>query len=73
MYVNGMSINAIAKALNIPFSTVYGWIKRAGQRAQTKYLHKLLTLKKQVKVKAISIDEMWTFVGKRKMKYGYGV
>jgi hypothetical protein len=26
---------------------------------------KLLTLKKQGRVKAISIDEMWTFVGKK--------
>jgi len=29
-----MSINAIAKALNIPFSTVYKWIKKAGKRAE---------------------------------------
>ena len=41
MYVNGMSINAIAKTLGVPFSTVYGWIKKARQIAETKYLHKL--------------------------------
>jgi len=58
MFVNGISINAIAKTLNIPFSTVYKWIKKAGIKALKKFLLKLRALKKAGKVKAISIDEM---------------
>ena len=65
MFVNGMSINAIAKTFNIPFSTVYKWIKKAGIKAQKKFLLKLRALKKAGKVKAISIDEMWSFAGKK--------
>jgi len=41
------------------------WIKKAGQKAERKFLRKLLTLKKQGKVKAISIDEAWSFAGKK--------
>ena len=65
MFVNGMSINAIAKTLNIPFSTVYKWIKKAGVKAERRFLLKLRALKKAGKVKAISIDEMWSFAGKK--------
>jgi len=65
LFVHGNSINSIAKVLKIPFPTVQKWIKKAGQRAEKKFLRKLLTLKKQGKVKAISIDEAWSFAGKK--------
>jgi DNA-binding NarL/FixJ family response regulator len=65
LFVNGMSINAIAKALNIPFPTVYKWIKKAGKKAEITFLHKLRALKQRGKVKAISIDEAWSFAGKK--------
>ena len=65
LFVHGNSINSIAKALKIPFPTVQRWIKKAGQKAERKFLRKLLTLKKQGKVKAISIDEAWSFAGRK--------
>ena len=65
LYANGMSINAISKALKIPFATVYRWVKQAGEKIEKLYLLKLQALKKQGKVKAISIDEAWTFVGNK--------
>ena len=36
-----------------------------GQKAERKFLYKLLTLKKERKVKAISTDEAWFFVGRK--------
>jgi len=65
LFVNGMSINAIAKSLNIPYTTVYMWIRKAGKLAKKKYLRRLRKLKEQGKVRAISIDEAWSFVGKK--------
>ena len=65
LFVHGNSINSIAKALDIPFPTVQKWIKKAGQKAERKFLRKLLTLKKEEKVKAISINEVWSFAGKK--------
>jgi transposase-like protein len=52
-----MSINATANALNIPFPTIYKWIKKAGKKAEITFLHKLKALKQRSKVKAINIDE----------------
>ncbi len=60
-----MSINAISKALNIPYMTVWTWINKAGQRADKKVMRELEKLKRQGKVKAISIDEMWSYVVRR--------
>ena len=65
LYINGMSINAISKVLNIPYMTVWTWINKAGQRADKKVMRELERLKKQGKVKAISIDEMWSYVGRK--------
>ncbi len=65
LFVHGHSINSIAKAFEIPFPTVQNWIKKADQRVEKKFLRKLLTLKKQGKVKAISINEAWSFAGKK--------
>ena len=48
---------------------VQKWIKKAGQKAERKFLRKLLTLKKQGKVKAISIDETWSLVGKKENEF----
>lgn len=64
-FVNGMSISAIAKSLEIPYTTVYMWIQRAGRLAKEKYLRKLKKLKEREEVRAISIDEAWSFVGKK--------
>lgn len=65
MYVNGMSANKISKVLGIPYMTVLGWIHKAGEIADKKVKRRLKQLKKQGKVKAISIDEMWSFVGNK--------
>ena len=45
-----------------PFLLVQKWIKKADQKAERKFLCKLLTLKKQGKVKAISINEAWSVI-----------
>jgi len=39
-------------------------LKKVGQKVERKFLRKLLNLKKEGKVKAISIDEAWSFAGK---------
>ena len=65
LYINGMSINAISKVLNIPYMTVWTWINKAGQRADKKVIRELEKLKRQGKVKAISIDEMWSYIGSK--------
>ena len=66
LYINGMSINAISKVLNIPYMTVWRWINKAGQKADKKVMMELERLKRLGKVKAISIDEMWSYVGKKR-------
>jgi len=63
LYLNGMSINAISKVLQIPYMTVWTWINKEGQKADKKVMRELERLKRQGKVKAISIDEMWSYVG----------
>ena len=63
LYLNGMSINAISKVLRIPYMTVWTWINKEGQKADKKVMRELERLKRLGKVKAISIDEMWSYVG----------
>ena len=65
LYMNGMSIRAIAKVLNAPYMTVWTWIKKEGEKADKKVKRKLEKLRNQGEEKAISIDEMWSYVGKK--------
>ena len=65
MFVNGISINAIAKTLNITFPQSISGLKKTGIKAEKKFLLKPRALKKAGKVKAINIDEMWSFAGKK--------
>jgi len=55
----------LTPSLKLLIFPVQKWIKKAGQKAERKFFRKLLTLKKQGKVKAISIDEAWSFAGKK--------
>ncbi|RUM28636.1 MAG: hypothetical protein DSY32_04095, partial [Aquifex sp.] len=55
--------NASKKHRPIPYMTVWTWINKEGQKADKKVMRELERLKRQGKVKTISIDEMWSYVG----------
>ena len=64
LYINGMSINAISKVLNIPYMTVWRWVNKAGQRADKRIMRELEKLKRQGKVKSISIERKYRRVNR---------
>jgi len=41
LYLNGMSINAIFRVLQIPYMTVWTWINKEGQKADKKVMREL--------------------------------
>lgn len=65
LFCEGMNIKAISRRLNIPYKTVHNWIKGAGKRAQEKMRRELERLKREGRVKKISIDEMQGYVGNK--------
>ena len=60
--MQSMSQKIYYKVLRIPYMTVWTWINKEGQKADKKVMSELERLKRQGKVKAISIDEMWGYV-----------
>ena len=69
MLAEGMSISAVSRVLGIPEGTISCWLYREGKRLLELNEKKLKEMKRKAGfegVEAISVDEMWSYVGARK-------
>lgn len=65
MYVNGMGFRAIERVTDIHHTTIINWVKQVGQLLPDAY--------DPEKVPQVGeLDELETFVGKKKTRYGCG-
>ena len=70
MYVEGVSVSVISRTLRVKGGTVYSWLKKA--RTARTVLRDARKRRSQgrrsqrQRVKVISFDEMWTYVGSRR-------
>jgi len=58
MYLEGLGFRAIGRLLKVSHTAVFGWIKQAGKNAELPV--------EEVPVDVVEIDEMHTYVGKKK-------
>jgi transposase-like protein len=65
MYLEGMGFRAIGRVLKISYGTVYQWIRKWG-----KYLE---LPKRNESIKVVELDELHTYVGRKKTTDGYGL
>ena len=63
MYTEGMGYSAISRVLGVKPETIYSWVKKLFNL----WLRwkRSARLQRQVGVKVISLDEMWTYAGAR--------
>ncbi len=61
LYLEGLGFRAIGRLLNFSYATVYNWIKSFGEQ--------LKNLKSENKIKDVEIDEMHTYVSRKKTIY----
>jgi transposase-like protein len=64
MIVKGMSLRSVAEILEVKLDTVRGWLAKAAQ--QSKEVDAVLL--KDLKVNKVELDELWTFVQKKKFR-----
>ena len=65
MYLEGLGFRAIGRILKISYGTVYQWIKKWGSS---------MTLpKRNGEIEVVELDEMHTYVGRKKTTNGYGL
>jgi len=65
LYLEGMGIRAIGRALNINFMTIYYWIKKLGESVHIP--------NSQEPLDAVELDEIHTYVGQKKTTAGHGL
>lgn len=77
MIIKGMSLRAVAEILNVKLDTVRRWLSKAAEHSGEVES----VLLKDLKVSKIELDELWTFVKKKRyrewktmktMELGYG-
>ncbi len=66
MYVNGMGFRAIARVKGVHHTTVITWVKKVGVLLPNAYDPETLP-------EVGELDELETFVGQKKTKFGFGV
>ena len=66
MYVNGMGFRAIERVTGVDHTTIINWVKQIGD--------KLETAPSSEEIPEITqIDELQTFIGKKKIRFGFGL
>ena len=66
MYVNGMGLRAIARVKSIHHTTVMNWVKQVGELLPNAYEPEIIP-------QVGELDELETFVGSKKTRYGSGL
>jgi transposase len=65
MYLEGLGFRSIGRILKISYGTVYQWVKKWGSN---------MTLpKRNEDIELVELDEMHTYVGRKKTTNGYGL
>jgi len=65
MYVNGIGFRAIERVMGVHHTTVINWVKQIGNR--------LDKAPESEEIPEITqIDELQTFIGKKKIRFGFG-
>ena len=65
MYLEGLGFRAIGRILNISYGTVYQWIKKWGSNLELP--------KRNEAIEIVELDEIHTYVGRKKTTNGYGL
>ena len=65
MYLEGLGFRAIGRILSISYGTVYQWIKKWGSTLELP--------KRNEAIEVVELDEMHTYVGRKKTTNGYGL
>ncbi len=66
LYCHGISMNAISKLFQVSATAVLKWIRTSVQKLASKP-----TLSPGTRV-VLDLDEMWHYIGKKKINFGYG-
>ena len=64
LLVKGMPLRGIAEVLEVKLDTVRGWLKKAGEHSAQITPHLL----KELKVKKVELDALWSFVKKKSLR-----
>jgi transposase-like protein len=65
MYLEGLGFRAIGRILKISYGTVYQWVRKWGANLELP--------KRNEKIEVVELDEMHTYVSKKKTTDGYGL
>jgi transposase-like protein len=70
MYLNNCGFRRIAAILEIPLTTVFSWIKRAGE-----IVDQMVKERKHEKesIEVLEMDELYTYIKKKSVKHEYGL
>ena len=58
MYLEGMGFRGVGRALGISYGAVYKWVRKSAQELELP--------KSDQKIKAVELDELYTYVGSKK-------
>ena len=65
MYLEGLGIRAIGRLLKVSHTAVFGWVKKAGAKVELPI--------SDAPVEVAELDEMHTYVGRKKTTAGFGL
>jgi transposase-like protein len=65
LYLEGLGFRSIGRVLKISYGTVYSWVKDWGSKVSLPC--------RETPVEIVELDEMHTYVGKKKTTVGYGL
>ena len=65
MYLEGLGFRAIGRILRISYGTVYQWVKKWGSNLELP--------KRNESIEVVELDELHTYVGRKKTTAGYGL
>ena len=71
LYREGLGLSSIGRILNVDGSTVYHWMRDAGEKIKQQILSKIP--EDQSDMDIIEIDEMWHYTKKNSENFGYGL
>jgi transposase-like protein len=65
MYLEGLGFRAIGRILKISYGTVYQWVRKWGKNLELPV--------RNVAIEVVELDELHTYVGRKKTTDGYGL